>query len=132
MTNLKKTMTTIGQRFNTLTSTIPMWNNRDSYTRPYIAPTALYRPPIPQCDYCHKRGHTRQTCHRLIGYPPHYQCRNTGREQWEQTGFRPRPMGMEHRFDRLPQKPATESEVQPPQMAAKTHHPNNTDKQTTT
>ena len=41
-------------------------------------------------------------------------------------------MEMEQRFDRPPQKPTTDPEAQPPQMAATTHKPDNIDKQTTT
>ena len=126
------TMTTTRGRFDKRTRKTPTWQGHDSYNRPYSTPTMSYRPHIPQCTHCYKNGHTRQTCHKLIGYPSHYQFGRTDREHWERTGFQKRHWDTEHRLDRLPQKPATESEDQTPQRTSTTHHQDNTDEQTTT
>lgn len=33
------------------------------------------------CTYCHKQGHVKEFCHRLIGYPPNFQFTNNRRPQ---------------------------------------------------
>ncbi|WOG83187.1 hypothetical protein DCAR_0102361 [Daucus carota subsp. sativus] len=38
-----------------------------------------------KCTYCHKEGHLKENCYKLIGYPP------KGRGRGKQQGFRPLP-----------------------------------------
>ncbi|KAH0700452.1 hypothetical protein KY285_014699 [Solanum tuberosum] len=35
-----------------------------------------------QCDFCHLKGHTREKCYKLIGYPPDFKfTRNMDKDQ---------------------------------------------------
>ncbi|XP_019228961.1 PREDICTED: uncharacterized protein LOC109210044 [Nicotiana attenuata] len=33
---------------------------------------------IPQCDYCHCKGHTKETCYKLVGYTPDFKSKKKG------------------------------------------------------
>ncbi|WOH00662.1 hypothetical protein DCAR_0520035 [Daucus carota subsp. sativus] len=46
-----------------------------------------------KCTYCHKDGHTKETCYKLIGYPP--RGRGKGKFAGNQGGFRTHPAQMQ-------------------------------------
>ncbi|XP_074378043.1 uncharacterized protein LOC141719565 [Apium graveolens] len=45
------------------------------------------------CNYCHKEGHTKENCFKLIGYPP--RGRGKGKFSGVQGGFRTHPAQMQ-------------------------------------
>lgn len=38
-----------------------------------------------QCAYCHLKGHVKEQCYKLVGYPAHYKCRNTNDRSQQQN-----------------------------------------------
>ncbi|XP_074364939.1 uncharacterized protein LOC141705983 [Apium graveolens] len=48
--------------------------------------------PTLKCSYCHKEGHLKESCYKLIGYPP--KGRGRGRFHTNSQGFRPYPQAM--------------------------------------
>ena len=46
-----------------------------------------------KCSYCHKDGHTKETCYKLVGYPP--RGRGKGKFTGNQGGFRTHPVQMQ-------------------------------------
>ena len=131
-TDTGTTMTTTSARLDIGTRTTPTWRRHDSYDRPDNTPTVPYRPHTPYCTHCYKNGHSSQTCHKLIGYPPHHQFGRTNREHHERTGFQRRHWDKEHKSEQPSATPIRGTEDQPTQHTNTTHHHDSTIKQSIT
>ncbi|KAH0694831.1 hypothetical protein KY290_023164 [Solanum tuberosum] len=46
----------------------------------------LHKNFTPQCDFCHLKGHTKEKCYKLIGYPPDFKF--TKNRERDTNGFR--------------------------------------------
>ncbi|XP_075077318.1 uncharacterized protein LOC142164052 [Nicotiana tabacum] len=51
-----------------------MYNNKN------INNTGNYKPKRSQvqCEYCHYKGHTKENCYKLVGYPPDFKSKRKG------------------------------------------------------
>ncbi|GMI87547.1 hypothetical protein HRI_002424000 [Hibiscus trionum] len=79
---LMKPLPTVNQAYNMLVQEEGQRQHSSGSTQILAEPTALYTSSNSQghnqfkkkfngiCDYCHIKGHRRDSCYRLIGYPP--------------------------------------------------------------